>query len=72
MNYLTLFGGEIPFNKLWLLLDLRAKIDLRLTNKIIVFNQPKETITSIMPWVPTKKIPGEGPVWNYLTTLLLQ
>ena len=34
MNYLTLFGGETFFKKLWLLLYLRAKLDLRLTNSI--------------------------------------
>ena len=35
MNYLTLFEGKTPFNKLWLLLDLRAKLDLRLTKCLI-------------------------------------
>ena len=32
MNYLTLFEGKTLFIKLWPLLDLRAKLDLRLTN----------------------------------------
>ena len=36
MNYLTLFGGETLFNKLWLLLYLRAELDLRSTKG---FNQ---------------------------------
>ena len=32
MNYFILFEGKTTFNKLWLLLDLRAESDLRLTN----------------------------------------
>ena len=31
LNYFTLFEGKSFFNKLWPLLDLRAKLDLRLT-----------------------------------------
>ena len=31
MNNLTLFESKTPFNKLWLLLDLRAELDLSLT-----------------------------------------
>ena len=33
-SYLTSFGGETPFNKLWLILDLNAKLDLRLTKHV--------------------------------------
>ena len=36
MNYLTLFKGETPFIKLWLLLDLRAELGLRSTETIVV------------------------------------
>ena len=32
MNHLTLFEGKTLFNKLWPLFDLKAKLDLRLTN----------------------------------------
>ena len=32
MQYRTLFEGKTPFNKLWPLLDLRAELELRLTN----------------------------------------
>ena len=32
MNYLTSFEGKTLFNKLWPLLDLRAELDLMLTN----------------------------------------
>ena len=31
-NYLTLFEGKTLFNKLWPLLDLRAKLDMKSTN----------------------------------------
>ena len=34
MNYLILFEGKTPFNKLW---DLRAELDLRLTNVFFSF-----------------------------------
>ena len=38
MNYLTLFEGKTQFNKLWPLLDLRAKLDLRLTKTFHYFS----------------------------------
>ena len=31
-----LFEGKIPFNKLWVLLNLRAELDLRSTNVILL------------------------------------
>ena len=34
MKYLTIFDGKTCFIKLWTLLDLRAELDLRLTNTI--------------------------------------
>ena len=33
MNYFIIFEGKTLFNKLWLLLDLRAELDLRSTNE---------------------------------------
>ena len=38
MNYLTLFEGKTFLNKLWPLLDLRAKLDLKLTNYFITLS----------------------------------
>ena len=35
MNYLTLFEGQTPFNKLRLLLGLRAQLDSRLTKYVL-------------------------------------
>ena len=35
MSYLTLFERKIRFNQLWPLLDLRTKLDLRLTNYLV-------------------------------------
>ena len=36
MSYLTLFEGKTLFYKLWLLLDLRAELDLRWTNFLFI------------------------------------
>ena len=36
MNYFSLFEGETPFNKLWLLLDLRVELGLRSTKILVV------------------------------------
>ena len=39
MSYLQLFEGKTPFSKVWLLLDLRGELDLRLTKiLVLVYN----------------------------------
>ena len=43
MSYLTSFEGKTPFKKLCLSLDLRAKLDLRLTNTYLLIGRASTT-----------------------------
>ena len=49
MTYLTLFEGKTLFNKVWPLLDSRAKLDLRLT-KLLLLKRGVALVTSLYSW----------------------